>query len=149
MQVQCRLRFAIWKRSLWVRASQSYPYYMKSKNVFFTITQKVLLWGAWNCNSRLQSLKVSHGQIFIKIWDMRVSSLDWFVVECSSFHGTRGGWYDPPCRFAPDWAKASRKNEHVARCETKRLIYKLKVLGQPVTWGQVKYRKVRKTRDRR
>ena len=50
----------------------------------------------------------------------------------ASFHGTRG-WYDPPCRFAPDWARASRKNEHVARRETKRLICKLKVLGQPVT----------------
>ena len=41
--------------------------------MFFTITQKVLLWGAWNCDSRLQTLKVPHGQIFIKIWDMRVS----------------------------------------------------------------------------
>ena len=28
----------------------------------------------------------------------------------ASFHGTtRGGGYHPPCRFAPDWARASRK----------------------------------------
>ena len=47
----------------------------------------------------------------------------------------KGGWYaPPPCRFAPDWARASRKkNERVARRKTKRLIYKLKFLGQPVT----------------
>ena len=53
----------------------------------------------------------------------------------ASFHGTRGGGVGttPPCRFAPDWARASRKNKRVARRETKRLIYKLKVLGQPVT----------------
>ena len=23
--------------------------------------------------------------------------------------GGGGGWYDPPCRFAPDWARASQK----------------------------------------
>ena len=42
------------------------------------------------------------------------------------------------------------KNEHVARRETKRLIYKLKVLGQQVTYEvQAKCQKVTKTRDRR
>ena len=87
LQVQCRLRFGIWTSRLCVRASQSYPYYMKSKKCFFTITQKVLLWGAWNCNSRLQSLKVPHGPIFIKkkseIWGCQV--VDWFVVECPTY----------------------------------------------------------------
>ena len=73
LQVWCRLRFAIWPNRLWVRSSQSCPYNMNSKKAFFHVNQKVLLWGAWNCNSRLRSLKVTHGQIFIKIWDMRVS----------------------------------------------------------------------------
>ena len=53
----------------------------------------------------------------------------------ASFHGTRGGgWYDPPCRFAPDWARASRKKRACSsQRDEERLIYKLKVLGQPVT----------------
>ena len=54
----------------------------------------------------------------------------------ASFHGTRGGgWYDPPpLAVSPLIELELRgKNERVARRETKRLIYKLKVLGQPVT----------------
>ena len=39
-----------------------------------------------------------------------------------------------PCRFTPDWARASRKkNGRIARHETKRLVCKLMILGQPVT----------------
>ena len=54
----------------------------------------------------------------------------------ASFLGTGGGGglVRPPLPFRPDWARASqKKNESVARREMKRLIYKLKVLGQPVT----------------
>ena len=48
----------------------------------------------------------------------------------ASFHGTRGGWYDPPLAVSPLIELELRgKNERVARRETKRLIYKLKVLG--------------------
>ena len=47
----------------------------------------------------------------------------------------KGGWYDPPpLAVSPLIELELRgKNERVARRETKRLIYKLKVLGQPVT----------------
>ena len=45
----------------------------------------------------------------------------------------QGGWYDPPYRFALIELELRGKNERVARRETKRLIYKLKVLGQTVT----------------
>ena len=55
----------------------------------------------------------------------------------ASFHGTRGGggWCDPPpLAVSPLIELELRgKNERVARREAKRLIYKLKVLGQPVT----------------
>ena len=47
----------------------------------FAITQQVLLWAAWIFYCRLQSLRVTHGPIFIKIWDIRVSSPVRFVVE--------------------------------------------------------------------
>ena len=47
----------------------------------------------------------------------------------ASFHGTR-----PPLAVSPLIELELRgKNERVARRETKRLIYKLKVLGQLVT----------------
>ena len=39
----------------------------------------------------------------------------------------------PPCRFVPDWARASRNFERVARRETMRLVYELKDLGQRET----------------
>ena len=55
------------------------------------------------------------------------------TVNFASFHGTGGGLVRPPCRFAPNWVRAPRKNERVARRETKQLVYKLKALGQPVT----------------
>ena len=52
----------------------------------------------------------------------------------ASFHGTRGGLVRPPLAVSPLIELELRgKNERVARRETKRLIYKLKVLGQPVT----------------
>ena len=55
----------------------------------------------------------------------------------ASFHGTRGGGgvgTTPPLAVSPLIELELRgKNERVARRETKRLIYKLKVLGQPVT----------------
>ena len=55
----------------------------------------------------------------------------------ASFHGTRGGGglvRPPPLAVSPLIELELRgKNERVARRETKRLIYKLKVLGQPVT----------------
>ena len=52
------------------------------------------------------------------------------------FHGTRGGGglVRPPLAVSPlIELELGGKNERVARRETKRLIYKLKVLGQPVT----------------
>ena len=51
----------------------------------------------------------------------------------ASFHGTRGGWCDPLAVSPLIELELRGKNERVARRETKRLIYKLKVLGQPVT----------------
>ena len=53
----------------------------------------------------------------------------------ASFHGTRGGGLvRPPLAVSPLIELELRgKNERVARRETKRLIYKLKVLGQLVT----------------
>ena len=54
----------------------------------------------------------------------------------SSFHCTRGGgggWYGPRAVSPLIELELRGKNERVARRETKRLIYKLKVLGQPVT----------------
>ena len=33
----------------------------------------------------------------------------------ASFHGTRGVGTTPPCRFAPDWARASRKKKRACR----------------------------------
>ena len=51
----------------------------------------------------------------------------------ASFHGTRGVGTTPALAVSPLIELELRaKNEHVARRETKRLIYKLKVLGQPV-----------------
>ena len=47
-----------------------------------------------------------------------------------SAYGT--GMQPPPCRFAPDSDIASRKkNKRVARNETKRLVHKIGLLGQP------------------
>ena len=43
------------------------------------------------------------------------------------------GWYDPLAVSPLIELELRGKNERVARRETKRLIYKLKVLGQPVT----------------
>ena len=54
------------------------------------------------------------------------------ILHPSTAH-VRRGLDQPTFRFAADWARASRKNERAARHETKRLVYKLKVLGQPVT----------------
>ena len=54
----------------------------------------------------------------------------------ASFHGTRGGGglVRPTLAVSPLIELELRgKNERVARRKTKRLIYKLKVLGQPVT----------------
>ena len=54
----------------------------------------------------------------------------------ASFHSTGGGGGvgTTPLAVSPlIELELRRKNEHVARRETKRLIYKLKVLGQPVT----------------
>ena len=54
----------------------------------------------------------------------------------ASFHGTRGGGVGttPPLAVSPLIELELRgKNERVARRETKRLIYKLNVIGQPVT----------------
>ena len=46
----------------------------------------------------------------------------------------KGGLVRPPLAVSPlIELELRRKNERVARRETKRLIYKLKVLGQPVT----------------
>ena len=44
----------------------------------------------------------------------------------------------PPRRLAPNWARASQKNERVGRYETQRLIQKFKVSGEPVT-SQVRF----------
>ena len=52
------------------------------RKMSFMGTQKVLFWAAWNCYSLLQSLKLPHGTIFIKIWEMRMSGPVQFVVEC-------------------------------------------------------------------
>ena len=51
------------------------------------------------------------------------------------FHGTRGGGSGTtPLAVSPLIELELRgKNERVARSETKRLIYKLKAVGQPVT----------------
>ena len=52
----------------------------------------------------------------------------------ASFHGRRGGGVTTPLAVSPMIELELRgKNERVGRRETKRLIYKLKVLGQPVT----------------
>ena len=52
----------------------------------------------------------------------------------SSFHGTGGGGGNDPRAASPlTELELREKNERVARRETKRLVYKLKVLGQPVT----------------
>ena len=54
----------------------------------------------------------------------------------ASFHGTGGGGLvgTTPLALSPlIELELPEKNEHVARRETKRLIYKFKVLGQPVT----------------
>ena len=52
----------------------------------------------------------------------------------ASFHGTRWGGVRPPLAVSPLTELELRgKNERVARRETKRVIYKLKVLGQTVT----------------
>ena len=53
----------------------------------------------------------------------------------ASFHGQGGGGLvRTPLAVSPLIELGLRgKNERVARRETKRLIYKLKVLGQPVT----------------
>ena len=54
----------------------------------------------------------------------------------ASFHGTSGGsWYDPPpLAVSPLIELELRgKNERVARHETKKLVYKLKVLGKQMT----------------
>ena len=52
----------------------------------------------------------------------------------ASFHDTLGGVGTTPLAVSPlIELELRRKNERVARRETKRLIYKLKVLGQPVT----------------
>ena len=50
-----------------------------------------------------------------------------------SRHKGGGGWYDPLAVSPLIELELREKNEHVARREAKRLIYKLKVLGQPVT----------------
>ena len=47
--------------------------------------------------------------------------------------GGGGRWYDPHAVSPLIELELRGKNEHVARRETKRLIYQLKVLGQPVT----------------
>ena len=71
-----------------------------------------------------------------------IGKFNWFDLTLAgtghfaSFHGTRGGGggYDPPLAVSPlIELEFYGKNERVARRETKRLIYKLKVLGQPVT----------------
>ena len=51
----------------------------------------------------------------------------------ASFHGTRGVGTTPLAVSPLIELELHEKNEHVARRETKRLIYKLKVLGEPVT----------------
>ena len=51
----------------------------------------------------------------------------------ASFHGTRGVGTTPLAVSPLIELELRGKNERVARRETKRLIYKLKVLGQPVT----------------
>ena len=43
------------------------------------------------------------------------------------------GWYDPRAVSPLIELELREKNELVGRRETKRLVYKLKVLGQPVT----------------
>ena len=48
-------------------------------------------------------------------------------------HKGGGGWYDPLAISSLTELELRGKNERVARRETKRFIYKLKVLGQPVT----------------
>ena len=48
-------------------------------------------------------------------------------------HKGGGGWYDPLAVSPLIELELRGKNERVARRETKRLIYTLKVLGQPVT----------------
>ena len=45
-----------------------------------------------------------------------------------------GGWYDPLAVSLLIELELRGKNERVARRETKGFIYKLKVLGQPVTF---------------
>ena len=52
----------------------------------------------------------------------------------ATFHGTRGGGYDPLAVSPLIELELRGKNERVARRKTKRLIYKLKVLGKPVTF---------------
>ena len=48
-----------------------------------------------------------------------------------SFHGARGwGWYDPLAVSPLIDLGTSRKNERVARHETKRMAYQLNVLGK-------------------
>ena len=64
---------------------------------------------------------------------------------------TGGGWNDPRAVSPLLELELRGKNERVVCRETERMVYKLKVLGHPVT-AEVRsstYRKVTKTRDRR
>ena len=67
----------------------------------------------------------------------------------ASFHGTRGVGKTPLAVSPLIDLELCGKNEHVARRETKRLIYQLKILGQPVTSEVRSSAEVTKTRDRR
>ena len=47
--------------------------------------------------------------------------------------GCRGWYIRHPRRFAPNWARTSRENEHIGRYERQRLVPKLNVSGHSVT----------------
>ena len=51
--------------------------------------------------------------------------------------GGVGTWRGLPRRFDHNWARASRKNEHVERDDTQQMMPKFKVLFQLMTSGQV------------
>ena len=89
LRVQCRLRFAFPRAVYKLEPAKVTPA-NEIEKMLSTKTQKLLLWWAWNCNSRLQSLKEPHGPIFIKIWEMRASGPHLNMGEKSVWTAGRG-----------------------------------------------------------
>ena len=74
------------------------------------------------------------GRFTLDKWDSEKALTLAGTGHFASFHGTRGGGGTTPLAVSPLIELELRgKNERVARREMKRLMYKLKVLGQPVT----------------